>query len=147
VPTAAHLLVNVRVVDASGVELASGRDLAGAAPRARAAAQMTFAAAGPSIERKGLTRWDCGHLPATLAAPVVGATHRLPGLVDEHDSVALLLMDTESAALAGRPAPASFALSASHSRRRCPVEEGRAGIRQPALQLQGGDPDDVSAPE
>ena len=30
---------------------------------------MTFAAAGPSIERKGLTRWDFGHLPATLAVP------------------------------------------------------------------------------
>jgi len=96
-----HLLANVRVVDASGTELASGRDLAALRHELGQAAQMTFAAAGPSIERKGLTRWDFGHLPATLAVTRGGAQLTgYPALVDEHDSVALLLMDTESAALA-----------------------------------------------
>jgi ATP-dependent helicase HrpA len=91
--------MNVRVVDAAGAELASGRDLAALRSQLGQAAQMTFAAAGPSFEKKGLRRWDFGDLPERLS--VVRKGHRLtgyPALVDEGDSVSLALLDTDDAA-------------------------------------------------
>ena len=96
-----HLLVNIRVVDASGRELGLDRDLGKLRQRLGEAAQMTFAASGPAFERKGLRRWDFGDLPETLAITRRG--QRLtgyPALVDEGDSVALALLDTHDAARA-----------------------------------------------
>jgi ATP-dependent helicase HrpA len=96
---APHLRVNVRVVDASGRELASGRDLAALRQELGQAAQMTFAAAGPAFERRGLTRWDFGNLPVSLAVARNGAKLTgYPALVDDRESVALVLLDTEAAA-------------------------------------------------
>jgi len=139
-----HLLVNVRVVDASGAELASGRDLAALRRELGQAAQMTFAAAGPSVERKGLTRWDFGHLPATLTVARGGAKLTgYPALVDEHDSVALLLMDTEAAAhvatRAGVVRLIRIALKDVLSR----WEKDAPGFAQPALQLKAAIPTDA----
>jgi ATP-dependent helicase HrpA len=94
-----HLAMNVRVVDAAASELASGRDLAALRAQLGEAAQMTFAAAGPAFERKGLRRWDFGDLPERLS--LVRNGQRLtgyPALVDERDSVSLALLDTEDAA-------------------------------------------------
>ena len=96
-----HLAFNVRVVDAAGSELAEGRDLMALKERLGEAAQMSFAAAGPALERKGLRAWDFGDLPETLTSLRQG--QRLtgyPALVDEDDSVSLALMDTAHAASA-----------------------------------------------
>ena len=106
----AHLRINVRVVDAAGVELAMDRDLAPLRDRLHEAARMSFAAEGPAFERKGLRAWTFGELPETLAvsgdgghgrrsgadtAPVTG----YPALVDEgDDGVALSLLDTKATA-------------------------------------------------
>ena len=94
-----HLRVNVRVVDAAGQELAAGRDLASLRTQLGEAAQLTFAAAEPAFERRGIRSWDFGDLPETLAVQREG--RRLtgyPALVDERDGVALKLLDTRAAA-------------------------------------------------
>ena len=132
-----HLAINVRVVDASGTELASGRDLAALRRELGQAAQMTFAAAGPAFERKGLSRWDFGQLPATLAVVRNGAKLTgYPAIVDEKDSVALVLLDTEAAALAATRAGVvrliRIALKDALSR----WEKDAPGFAAPALQLK-----------
>jgi ATP-dependent helicase HrpA len=94
-----HLQVNVRVVDASGRELAQGRDLALLRTQLGEAAQLSFAAAGPEFERTGIRSWDFGDLPETLAVERSG--RRLtgyPALVVDGDSAALRLYDTREAA-------------------------------------------------
>jgi ATP-dependent helicase HrpA len=96
---APHLAFNVRVVDANRRELAEGRDVAELRARLGEAAQMSFAAAGQRFEKKGLTRWDFGDLPETLAIErngirIVG----YPALIDEASSVSLALLDTRDAA-------------------------------------------------
>jgi ATP-dependent helicase HrpA len=94
-----HLLVNVRVVDAAGSELAEGRDLAALRTRLGEAAQLSFAAAGPALERTGIRRWDVGTLPASLTLARKGArVTGFPALVDEASGVALRLLDTREAA-------------------------------------------------
>jgi ATP-dependent helicase HrpA len=94
-----HLRVNVRVVDAAGRELAAGRDLAALRTQLGEAAQLSFAAAEPAFERRGIRSWDFGDLPEALTVQREG--RRLtgyPALVDERDGVALKLLDTRAAA-------------------------------------------------
>jgi ATP-dependent helicase HrpA len=94
-----HLRVNVRVVDAGGRELATGRDLAALRAQLGEAAQLDFAAAEPSLERKGIRSWDFGDLPESLVVERDG--RRLtgyPALVRDGDAVALTLLDTREAA-------------------------------------------------
>ncbi len=62
----AHLQVQMRVVDGAGTELAAGRDLAALRVKLGEAAQLSFAEAGPTLERRGLVSWDFGDLPETL---------------------------------------------------------------------------------
>ena len=94
-----HLRVNVRIVDASGKELAQSRDLSELRTQLGEAAQLSFAAAGPEFERTGIRSWDFGDLPDTLAVERAG--RRLigyPALVVDGDSAALRLYDTREAA-------------------------------------------------
>jgi ATP-dependent helicase HrpA len=94
-----HLSINVKVVDDAGKELAAGRDLAALRARLGEAAQLSFAAAVPAFERKGIRSWDLGDLPASLAITRHGArVTGYPALVDDGDAVSLTLMDTEDAA-------------------------------------------------
>ncbi|HVE48245.1 MAG TPA: ATP-dependent RNA helicase HrpA [Casimicrobiaceae bacterium] len=93
-----HLMVNVRVVDASGHELGSDRDLTRLRQKLGEAAQMSFAK-GAAFEKKGLKRWDFGDLPATISTRRDGsAVTGYPALIDEGDSVSLALLDTAEAA-------------------------------------------------
>ncbi|MCC7328120.1 MAG: ATP-dependent RNA helicase HrpA [Burkholderiales bacterium] len=97
----AHLTVNVAVVDDSGTLLAADRDLAALRARLGEAAQLSFAAVEPGIERSGLKQWDFGDLPEALrltrdAVELTG----YPALVDDGDSVSLALLDTAAAAAA-----------------------------------------------
>ena len=94
-----HLLVNFRVVDEAGRELAMGRDLAGLKAQLGQAAQLTFATADTGIEKSGITAWDFGELPAEIAFTRGGRKLAgYPALVDEGDSAAIRLLDTRAAA-------------------------------------------------
>jgi len=97
----AHLVINLRVVDASGRELGMDRDLAALRERLSDAARLEFAAAGPAFERRGMRHWDFGELPETLATVRDGQrVTGYPALVAEAGGVALMLLDTREAALA-----------------------------------------------
>ncbi len=94
-----HLLVNVRVVDDAGRELAEGRDLDALREELGEAAQLSFAEAAPVLERKVSRTWDFGALPETITRRRSG--ERLtgyPALMDEGEHVALVLLDTADAA-------------------------------------------------
>jgi ATP-dependent helicase HrpA len=104
---------------------------------------MTFAGSGTAFETKGLKAWTFGDLPATLAITRGGT--RLtgyPALVDEQDSVALALLDTEDAAVAATRAGVlrlvRFALKDALAR----YEKGVPGFTQVALQLKAAIPTD-----
>jgi len=94
-----HLRMNFRVIDEAGRELATGRDLAALKTQLGQAAQLTFAAAEPGIEKSGIRAWDFGELPATIAFTRGGRKLTgYPALVDEGESVAIRLFDTGGAA-------------------------------------------------
>ena len=95
----AHLLMNFRVVDEAGRELAAGRDLAALKAQLGQAAQLTFADAGTGIEKSGIRAWDFGELPEKIAFTRGGRQLTgYPALVDEGESVAIRLFDTGAAA-------------------------------------------------
>jgi ATP-dependent helicase HrpA len=97
----AHLRMNYRVVDDAGRELALGRDLPALRAQLGEAAQLAVSEAGSEFERSGITAWDFGELPASIAVTQGG--RRLtahPGIEDEGKGVALRLFDTEPSATA-----------------------------------------------
>ena len=95
----AHLVCNVRVIDAAGKELASGRDLAVLRTQLGEAAQLSFAQAGSAQDKRGLKSWDFGDLPETLTSIKCGQRITgYPAIVDDGDSVSLALLDTREAA-------------------------------------------------
>jgi ATP-dependent helicase HrpA len=92
-----HFLMNIRVIDSEGRELAVGRNLRALqeqlGERARSALQATQE---PGITRTGITRWDFGELPASVQ--LQGGTLNLPAfpaLVDQGDSLSIELVDNE----------------------------------------------------
>jgi ATP-dependent helicase HrpA len=132
-----HLRVNVRVVDAAGRELATGRDLSVLRTQLGEAAQLNFAATEPAFERKGIRAWDFGDLPETLAVDREG--RRLtgyPSLVQDGDAVSLKLLDTRAAAdAATRTAViALMRIQLKDALRRW--EKGAPGFVQSALALK-----------
>ena len=93
--------MNIQVVDEAGKSLAMDRDLASLQARFSEHAAEGFSTALPSstLERSGLTQWDFGELPATVDIELHGQTlHGYPALVDEGDSVAIQVLDTQAAA-------------------------------------------------
>ena len=94
-----HLCMNYRVIDDSGRELASGRDLARLRAELGEAAQLTFSSADSGVEKSGLTGWDFGDLPEAIAFSRGGRKLTgYPALLDEEDSVAIRLFDVREAA-------------------------------------------------
>jgi ATP-dependent helicase HrpA len=99
-----HLRMKVRLVDEGGRAVATGEDLmalkrshggAGGASFARAAAPQW----GHDLEREGIVRWDFGTLPEHVDTERAGIRMRgYPALVDEKDSVALRVLDSEASA-------------------------------------------------
>jgi len=142
-PLPDHLAMNVVVVDADGSELGAGRDLAALRERLGEAAKASFAAAGPAFGRTGLTRWELGDLPETLA--IARGSQRLtgyPALVDDGESVSLTLADTREAADAstrrGVVRLIRLALKDAVAR----YEKGAPGFAQAALLLKPAIPTD-----
>ena len=95
-----HFFMNFSVIDEKQRELGMGRDWHALKKQLGNAAQLTFRkGTSNNIEKTGIKQWDFGDLPATLTFTKEG--HQLtgyPALVDEIDSVAIKLFDTEQAA-------------------------------------------------
>jgi ATP-dependent helicase HrpA len=91
------LHMNFRVVDDEGRELAMGRDLPELRAQLGVKARRQFSeSARNEFERKGVTAWDFGELPEQVEFSRGGqALIGYPALVDEGDSVALVVLDTE----------------------------------------------------
>ncbi|MEP7084116.1 MAG: ATP-dependent RNA helicase HrpA, partial [Betaproteobacteria bacterium] len=133
-----HLLVNLRVVDAAGKELGAGRDLRALKLQFGEAAQLTFAAADPGIERSGLKAWECGELPQSLS--FVRDGRRLtgyPALVDEGETVAVRLLDTADAAQRAHRQGVLRLLRIALKEQLRQLEKGWPNFNAVALQLRG----------
>ncbi|TMG85351.1 MAG: DUF3418 domain-containing protein, partial [Betaproteobacteria bacterium] len=132
-----HLSVNLRVVDASSRELATGRDLAALRAKLGEAAQLTFAAAAPAFERKGIRAWDFGDLPETLSVVREGrSVTGYPALIDETDGVSLRLLDTRAAADAATRAALITLMRTELKDALRRWEKGEPGFVQAALALK-----------
>jgi ATP-dependent helicase HrpA len=98
-----HLLMNYRVVDDSGQELAMSRDLAQLKRQLGEAAQLIFFDTDPeqraAIERDDVKRWDFGDLPEELAFTRAGKKLTgYPALMNEEGNVSIRLFDTSATA-------------------------------------------------
>ncbi|SCX10022.1 ATP-dependent helicase HrpA [Nitrosomonas eutropha] len=98
-----HLQMNVKVIDDAGTTLGMGHDLAELKAQFGQTAQQLFtrgAGAEPnSIERDGITQWDFGELPQETRfnrgnQQLTG----YPALVDQEQSVAIRIFDTQQGA-------------------------------------------------
>jgi ATP-dependent helicase HrpA len=97
----AHLRMNLGVIDDSGQELASGRDIAELRLQLGGAARITYGggAEDSEFERTGLTEWNFGDLPAQVkfkrgGRDLIG----FPALVDNGENVDLRLLDAAEVA-------------------------------------------------
>ncbi|SFP45981.1 ATP-dependent helicase HrpA [Nitrosomonas cryotolerans] len=98
-----HLLMNFKVVDDAGEELAMSRNLVQLQAQLGQVAQLTFSQPDSgeqvSIERDNVMRWDFGDLPVEIIFTRMGKQLTgYPTLLDEEDSVAIRLLDTRDAA-------------------------------------------------
>ncbi len=133
----AHLLMNFRVVDDAGRELAMGRDWQALKNQLGQAAQLTFREASPDIEKSGLKQWDFGDLPARLDFKQNGRLLTgFPALEDAGDSVAIRLFDTESAAVASHRPGVRRLLRFELKEQMKQLEKGLPGFNQYALLLR-----------
>ncbi len=97
----AHLKMNLSVIDDSGRELASGRDLAVLRQQLGGAARITYGggAEDSEFERTGLTEWNFGDLPTAVKFKRGGRELTgYPALVDNGESVDLRLLDAADVA-------------------------------------------------
>jgi ATP-dependent helicase HrpA len=133
----AHLRMNFRVIDEAGRELATGRDLAGLKTQLGQAAQLTFAAAEPGIEKSGIKAWDFGELPATIAFTRGGRKLTgYPALADEGDSVSIRLFDTGGAAEASMRGGVRRLMRLALKEQMKSLDKSLPGFTQAALALR-----------
>ena len=91
-----HLRMNLIVVDDSGQELASGRDLNALRQQLGGAARITYGggADDSSFERSGVVAWDFGDLPEQVKFKRDGRELTgFPALIDSGEAVDLRLLD------------------------------------------------------
>jgi len=98
----AHLRMKFRVVNDQGQPIASDNDLLRLRQRYGGAGQQVFAAIpSPELERTGIRHWDFDALPESLDRDCGGIRLRgYPALVDQGDSVAIRILDSETNATA-----------------------------------------------
>jgi ATP-dependent helicase HrpA len=98
-----HLIMNLQVVDDAGQDLASSRDLATLRQQLGETARLAYGKsedADSGFEREGITQWDFGDLPESVKFSRKGQEHvGHPTLLDEGESVSLLLLDDAQEAL------------------------------------------------
>jgi ATP-dependent helicase HrpA len=93
----AHLRVSFRVVDSEQRPVAEGKDLPTLRQQLKAEVREIVAAAAPDVERHGLREWSIGALPRTVRQNRTGyVVTAYPALVDEGDSVAVRVFETEA---------------------------------------------------
>ncbi|MGE4110387.1 MAG: ATP-dependent RNA helicase HrpA, partial [Burkholderiales bacterium] len=132
-----HLRCNYRVVDESGRELASGRDLAALKQQLGEAAQLTFGETSTGIEREGIRAWDFGELPPTITFTRAGRrVTGYPALADEGDSVAIRLFDVGSVARDSMRAGVVRLMRLVLKEQMRQLEKNLKGFEQAALQLR-----------
>jgi len=132
-----HLRCNYCVVDESGRELATGRDLAALKTQLGEAAQLTFSETTTGIERKDIRTWDFGDLPQTITFTRAGRKITgYPALVDETDSVAIQLFDVEAAAGESMRAGIVRLTRLMLKEQLRQLEKNLRGFEQAALQLR-----------
>jgi ATP-dependent helicase HrpA len=95
-----HLRMQVRVVDEQGKTLASSRRLAEVKRLAESQGQSrSHQLVKPGMERSGLKHWDFDSLPPSVRVEQGGIQLvGFPALMDEGESVALRLLDSQPAA-------------------------------------------------
>nr|WP_242677393.1 ATP-dependent RNA helicase HrpA [Streptomonospora litoralis] len=92
-----HLRITFRAVDAEQHTLAEEKDLDALRSRLKPRLQQAISAEARGIERTGLTDWDTDPLPRVFERKSAGAAVKgYPALVDEGESVAVRLFDTET---------------------------------------------------
>ncbi|GAA3355341.1 ATP-dependent RNA helicase HrpA [Saccharopolyspora gregorii] len=92
-----HLSMSFRVIDGDGKKLAESKDLEELKRRLRPKLRAEISAAAGTVERAGLDSWNFGELPRTFEQDRGGnAVKAYPSLVDEGDSVAVRMFDTEA---------------------------------------------------
>ncbi len=92
-----HLRVNFRVIDEQGAVQAEGRDLEVLRRALAPKVQQTISKAAGDIERRGITTNNFGVMPRRVAQVRGGyEVNVYPALVDEGESVAVKVFETES---------------------------------------------------
>lgn len=92
-----HLEMTFRVVDGQGRKQAESKDLETLKQRLKPKLRAEISAAADNIEQRGLRSWNFGSLPRTFEQQSSGhAVKAYPSLVDEGDSVAVRMFDTEA---------------------------------------------------
>jgi ATP-dependent helicase HrpA len=133
-----HLLMNYRVVDDAGHELASARDLTALKARLGEAAQLTFGSAKTGLEREDIRTWDFGDLPREIAFTRGGRKLTgYPALVDGGTSVAIRLFDVPQAAEAAMRGGVMRLLQLSLKEQIRQIERNLRALDAAVLQLRG----------
>ncbi len=97
----AWLQLNLRVLDAAGVVLDEGRDLAPLKRRLAGAARAELARSGDAYTRRGLRDWDFGRLAESVEVERDGLRLTLyPALEDHGNAVDLVVVERSEQALA-----------------------------------------------
>ncbi|MBA4141857.1 MAG: ATP-dependent RNA helicase HrpA [Nitrosospira sp.] len=139
-----HLLMNYRIVDDAGSELAMSRDLAQLKAQLGQAAQMTFSRPDSGertpIERDDVKCWDFGDLPEEIGFTRAGEKLTgYPALVNREGKVSIHLFDTREAAQAAMRGGVRQLLRFELSEQMKQLEKNLAGQRrylgQATLQL------------
>ncbi|MGZ4718452.1 MAG: ATP-dependent RNA helicase HrpA, partial [Acidimicrobiales bacterium] len=92
-----HLRLSFLVVDDDGAPVAQGDDLAALKVALVGEVRGAIAEAGSGIEQSGLTEWSFGPIEHLVEREYGGQTVKAyPALVDEGDSVAVRLLDSEA---------------------------------------------------
>jgi ATP-dependent helicase HrpA len=136
-----HLLMNYKIVDDAGQELAISRDLSQLKAKLGQAAQLTFSQVDSGerlpIERDDVKRWDFGDLPEEIAFTRAGRKLTgYPALVEHEGKVAIHLFDTREAAQASMRGGVRQLLRFELKEQLKQLEKNLQGLNQAALQLQ-----------
>lgn len=137
----AHLLMNIQVKDDAGQDLAMSRNLAELQMQLGKAAQMTFVKRDAenekiSIERDAITQWDFGDLPVEVAFKRNGQQLTgYPALIEQTDSVAIRLFDTQEAADTAMRLGVRRLLCLALKEQLKQLDKNLPGLKQASLQL------------
>ncbi len=92
-----HLRMTVRVEDSQGRALAEGKDLDVLKRELAPATKRAISSVTTDVERSGLRAWTIGELPRVVEGRRGGHVVKgYPALVDEGETVAVRVMDTEA---------------------------------------------------